>query len=107
MTKCRQIFEFMDVEGDSAVYSSKLTSKKVHPNTFKLLNCILVSIISYENMEGPGLPFPLFYKMIRENQLEEEIVEIFHVIQAQPEIYFSRRENTNRSRKSSKLRIKN
>lgn len=102
MTKCRQIFDFLDIDKDSAIYSSKLTIKRIHPNTFKLINCILVSIIQYENMEGPGLSFPLFYKMIRENKLEEEIMEIFFVIQAQPEIYFEK-SSRSRSKKSIKL----
>lgn len=103
MTKCREIFDFLDVDKDSAVYSSKLTSRRIHPNTFKLINCVLVSIIEFENLEGPGLPFPLFYKMIRECKLEEEIMEIFFVIQAQPEIYFAKYPHSN-SRKSMKLR---
>ena len=89
MKKCREIFDFLDIDKDSAIYSGKLTAKRIHPNTFKLINCILVSIIAYEKMEGPGLPFPLFYKMIRESKLEEEIMDIFFVIQAQPEIYCS------------------
>lgn len=85
MKKCRQIFEFLDVDNECTVYSAKLNSKTVHPKTFKLISCILVNLIKYESMEGPGLPFPLFYKMIRENELEQDVMDIFFAIEAQPE----------------------
>jgi hypothetical protein len=84
MKKCRQIFNFLDVDKESAIYSAKLNNKIIHPNTFQLISCILIHVISYERMEGSGLPFPLFYKMVRENELEEEIMNIFFAIEAQP-----------------------
>jgi hypothetical protein len=70
------------VDKECAVYSSKLNAANIHTNTFKLISCILVNLIAYESMEGPGLPFPTFYKMVREAALEEDILDVFFAIEA-------------------------
>ena len=82
--KCRQIFEFLDDENEGLVYVRKVNSKVIHRKTVALLTPILIQLLSEEHSGNSGVNFPMFYKMIRDADLEEQVEKVFDVISSQP-----------------------
>lgn len=81
ITKCRQIFEFLDIDNEELIFANKTNLSNFHPKTVKLLTPLILQIFIEENNgNSPSMDFPLFYKMIREGELESEVNRIFDVL---------------------------
>jgi hypothetical protein len=82
--KCRQIFDFLDQDKEEMLYPRILNPSQMHERTVTLLSPILLQMISEDFRGNESMDFPMFYKMIRENELDDEVVKIFEVIKSQP-----------------------
>ena len=94
LRKCRCIFEFLDEEAEGVIYAQKIDIRVLHSKTVALLTPILLQLIGLEHregLEGSGVDFPLFYRLVREGGLEEYVERVFDVIESQPGVREKRR----------------
>lgn len=79
--KCRQIFEFLDIDNEELIFANKTNLGNFHPKTIRLLTPLILEIFLDDDLVS--MDFPLFYKMIREGRLEKEVEKIFDVLNSQ------------------------
>lgn len=80
LVKLRQIFDFLDRRHTGVIEGKTLDFENMHPTMQELLASITSAVMSYD----APLTFSLFFDLIEDHQLTENVVQIFDTINREP-----------------------